>query len=133
MDLQRYILKMRLNKVQKCGISGPLIWADVNKHLTAVQGYIKTQGVTCWHVWCQDTQGNIEDVGWELAKREDPGFANVEKEYIMIPPEGVEIDKDLEVVERWEKYQKDPGGYWKTEPMKVRDFKSKIIRETSKR
>lgn len=133
MDLQRYVLKMRLNRVQTCGISGPLIWSEVNRNLTAVQGYIKTQGQLCWHVWCQDTQGNIEDVGWELAKREDAAFANTEKEYVMLPPEGVEVDRDLEVVERWERYQEDPGGYWKTEPQRVQDFRAKIMRESARR
>lgn len=124
---------MRLNKMQDCGISGPLIWAEVNKNLTAVQGYIKTQGTTCWHVWCQDTQGDIQDVGYELAKRDDPTFANIDKEYIMIPPEGVQVDKDPEVVERWELYQNDPKGFWKTETQRIRDFKSKINRECSVR
>jgi|TARA_B100001094_G_C17451940_1_gene448683 hypothetical protein len=130
MDLNRYILKMRLNKMQKCGISGPLIWSEVNRNLTAVQGYLVTQGTACWHVWCQDTQGEIQDVGWELAKREDAAFANIDKEYIMIPPEGMQVDKDIEVAERWDKYQQDPKGYWKTEPMDVQTFRAKIIRET---
>lgn len=124
---------MRVNKMQDCGISGPLIWAEVNKNLTAVQGYIRTQGTTCWHVWCQDTQGNIEDVGYELAKRDDPAFANIEKEYIMIPPEDVQVDKDLEVVERWELYKSDPKGYWKTESQKLKAFRAKINRECSRR
>ncbi len=129
MDLNRFVLKMRLNKVQNCGISAPILWSEVNKNLTAIQGYINTQGATCWHVWCQDTHGNIEDVGFELAKREDPSFANIDKEYIMVPPEGVQVDKDPDVEERWEKYQRDSKGYWKTESQRLRDFKSHIMRE----
>lgn len=132
MDLNRYILKMRLNKMQKCGISGPLIWSEVNRNLTAVQGYLVTQGTACWHVWCQDPGGGIHDVGFELAKREDATFANIEKEYVMLPPEGMQVDKDLEVEARWEKYQEDPRGYWKTEPQAIKDFRSKIRRETVK-
>jgi hypothetical protein len=34
------------------------------------------------------------------------------------------------VAERWDKYQQDPKGYWKTEPMDVQTFRAKIIRET---
>jgi hypothetical protein len=129
MDLNRFVLKLRLNKLHKCGISGPLIWSEMNKNTTAVQGFLKSQGHVCWHVWCIDEHGNIEDVGWELAKREDPRFANVEKEYIMVPPDDVEVDKDLEVEDRWEKYKQDAKGYWKTEPMAHQNFRAKMFRE----
>lgn len=128
---RRLALKIRLNKIEGVGITGPVILHEVlymNSYPSKlVQGYCRiNEGEPCWHLIVMvDTEPL--DIGYTLACLQDPEYAKYRVTLSQEEPEKYESDKM--VTDSWELYQKDPKEFWKKMPMKLQNFRAKMMRE----
>jgi hypothetical protein len=130
---RRLALKMRLNKIDGVGVTGPIILHEVLTKMSfsskLVQGFcsVNDEG-SCWHVIVMADDGLVLDIGHTLACLQDPEFSKCKFVLSQEEPEG-EYQKDQLVIDSWEIYQKDPKDFWKKMPKKVQDFRAKMMRE----
>jgi hypothetical protein len=139
-DVQkRLALKLKLNKIDDCGITAPILLneflAKMGHTTKLVQGYCSTGGETCWHVWIElqmSEHGSPQnlDIGYNLACLKDREF---EKCNVIlhknVAPGAKPPQKDTESVDLWEVYQKDSKEFWKKQPIKVQNFRAKTLNE----
>jgi len=69
----------------------------------------------------------VLDIGHILACMQDPEFSKCAFKLSMIEP--AEYQKEQSVIDSWELYQENPKDFWKKTPMKVQDFRAKMMRE----
>ena len=139
-DIQkRLALKLKLNKLDDCGITAPIllneILAKMGHTTTLVQGYCSTGGETCWHVWIEieierGALGQRLDIGYTLACLKDREF---EKCPVIlhknIAPGAKEPQRDTESLDLWEIHQKDSKEFWKKQPIRIQNFRAKVLNE----
>jgi hypothetical protein len=126
-------LRLRLNKLQDCGILAPLLLYEMyllTRHrVELLQGYLVIQPADgpkeiCWHVWIRHENGTDSDIGMILAGLVDPEFDRVKKDYIIGElPEGTECSKDPESVKQFEEYLDNPKQFWSKVSKKMSDFR----------
>jgi len=129
---------VRVNKLQHHkGIWLPILYHELNKDDTIlVQGWVRdqlpatdtsgpggqSQVIGTWHLWCETCAGDMVDPHIVLFDMDE---VNYKLYYTTEEPEKVE--KDDEVVESWELYEKDPHEFWKKQSSEIRAFRSKIF------
>jgi len=125
--LRRLALRIRLNKVDGVGITGPVLLHELLPESRIVQGWCRINGKNpCWHVVVFNGDECL-DIGHEMACMQDPDFRKHSVTFTTEEPEeGVESDKM--VLDTWEIYQANPGNFWKMAPKKIQDFRSKMKR-----
>ena len=121
---KRLALKLRLNKIDDCGISASLLLHESIKNSTLVQGYFTIQGETCWHVVVSH-EDTILDMGYQLACLQDPEFLKCPVSFSRDEPESYKKNDDI--IKQWDLYQSDRRAYWKQTSKKVREFRSKLL------
>ena len=131
-DIQRRLaLRIRLNKIEGVGITGPIILHEVlymNSYPSKlVQGYCSVNDEhPCWHVIVMVDKEPL-DIGYTLACLQDPDFTKCR--FTLTQEEPEEYQKDQLVVDSWDIYQKDQKEFWKKMPKKIQDFRAKMMRE----
>ena len=129
--IRRFCLHVRVNKLQhQKGIWLPILYHELNKDDTIlVQGWVKDTGsegqsqvIGTWHLWCETCAGDRVDPHMVLFDMDEIDY---KLDYTTEEPE--KIEKDDEVVESWELYEKDPQEFWKKQSSEVRSFRSKIF------
>jgi hypothetical protein len=141
-DIQkRLALKLKLNKIDNCGIVAPILLNELlakRGHVTKlVQGYCSMASDTCWHVWVEVDKctalGPAEklDIGYTIACLHDKEFEKCNMIlHTNLAPESSEPKTDTEVLDLWEVYQKDSKEFWKKQPVKIQNFRAKVLHET---
>ena len=129
---RRLALKIRLNKIEGVGVTGPVILHEIlymNSYPSKlVQGYCRTNDADpFWHVIVM-VGDQVLDIGHTLACLQDPEYAKLRFTLSQEEPEE-EYQKDQMVIDSWELYQKDPKDFWKKMPKKIQDFRAKMMRE----
>ena len=134
-DIQRRLaLKFRVNKIENSGVHGPILLnelfhnKDKNSSTKLVEGFLKInteEPEVCWHLRVEDENEIVYDINKTLACMRDPGFENIEFEYMK------DVDnpeKPEELSEQWKLYQDDKKEFWKKSPQNLKNFRSKIFR-----
>lgn len=117
-DLKRFALSLRLKSrmkrtridaVQACGIF-------IKKHPklkgTIIEGYCVTSSEKFKHYWVESEDGSEFDIGYELAKIENPDLVNLSFQKTKERPDGkVECDEHNE--ELFKLYLEEPKKFWK--------------------
>jgi hypothetical protein len=123
---KRLALKMRLNKIDGFGITGPILLCDAlykqKFSSRLVQGYCTVNGDSCWHLWVQIGDDKY-DIGYTMACLDDHEFTKCQ--FVLSEDEPVQYQKDQTVIDSWNLYQKDPHAYWKKAPKKIQDFRAR--------
>ena len=131
---KRLALKFRVNKIENSGVHGPIILnelfqhKDKNSSTKLVEGFLKIntdEPEVCWHLWIEDGDGVVYDINKTLACMRDPGFENIEFEYIK---EYDKSDKPEELLEQWKLYQDNKQEFWKKSPQQLKNFRSKTFK-----
>lgn len=128
----KLILHLRLNKLDNSGIFPPIILNEllIHKGFTDCklkQGFISLNNEGhCWHIWNENNENKVIDINQEIACRLNEYFRNVEFNLSTDVPE--KFDKNDDYVAQWELYNNDKKKFWKEQPMKIRDFRSKIFK-----
>ena len=128
---RRLALKIRLNKIEGVGVTGPIILHEIlytNSYPSKlVQGYCRTNDADpFWHVIVMVGE-EVLDIGHTLACLQDSEF--IKFRFTMSQEEPEEYQKEQMVIDSWEIYQKDPKDFWKKMPKKIQDFRAKMMRE----
>jgi hypothetical protein len=129
--LNRYILKLRVNGLQNCGLYGNVLLHELFdrndfRGTRLVQGYITLGEETCWHVWVEDEATNEKyDVISRLATGNNAGFT-----YLYERPESG-AEEDAEVTAEFELYTSNKAEFWKklSTPTKVKNFRAKMMKK----
>jgi len=139
---QRLALKFRLNKIDNSGIYGPILLNELFKHKDPkttskiVEGYLKIHTPksldpeVCWHLWV-DVGGTIYDINQVMATMKEPEFSictfchETDPEN---PPK--DTDEIIELKNQWELYSTDMKEFWKTTPMKIKNLRAKMFRDS---
>ena len=129
--LNRYSLKLRVNGLQNCGLSGNVLLHELFdrndfRGTRLVQGYITLGEETCWHVWVEDEATNEKyDVISRLATGNNAGFT-----YLYERPESG-AEEDDEVTAEFELYKSNKAEFWKklSTPTKVKNFRAKMMKK----
>ena len=125
---KRLALKMRLNKIENCGIAAPILLNELlaKQGFTTkvVQGYVSLGSDTIWHIWvkCNDTDLDIAPVLVDPDYQGGGGIMLSETYEEGCPQE------NQQVTYQWELYQKDSKQFWKETPMKVQNFRASLLR-----
>ena len=139
-DVQkRLALKLKLNKIDNCGLTAPILLNEILAkcgHTTKlVQGYCSLSEETCWHVWVEigpSEHGSHHklDIGYTIACLNDKEFEKCTMIlHTGLAPGAKTPQKDTETVDMWEIYQKDSKEFWKKQPIKVQNFRAKVLNE----
>ena len=140
-DIQkRLALKLKLNKIDNCGLTAPILLNEILAkcgHTTQlVQGYCSLSEETCWHVWVEvdkcTTLGPAQklDIGYTIACLQDKEFEKCcPILHTSLAPGAKAPQRDTESVDMWEVYQKDTKEFWKKQPIKVQNFRAKVLNE----
>ena len=128
--LNRYILKLRVNGLQNCGLYGNVLLHELFgrndfRGTRLVQGYITLGEETCWHVWVENEEtGDKYDVISRLATGNNAGFT-----YLYERPESG-AEEDDEVTAEFELYKSNKVEFWTkaSTPTKVKNFRAKVMR-----
>lgn len=133
-DIQkRLALKLKLNKIDNCGLTAPILLNEILVkcgHTTRlVQGYCSLSDDTCWHVWVEIGAQKF-DIGYTIACLNDKEFLSCcPILHTSIAPGVKEPQRDTESLDMWEIYQKDSKEFWKKQPIKVQNFRAKVLNE----
>ena len=132
---KKFILRICLNKLERTGVIPPLLLSEVlhKKGFTNYklkQGYISQNNEGyCWHAWIEnDETKHIVDVNYDIVCRNNEEFKNLNFDLSSDIPEGKTFDKNDEYVSMWEEYNSDKKKFWKSQPMKVQNFRAKIFK-----
>jgi hypothetical protein len=136
---KRLALKLKLNKIDDCGIAAPIllneILAKMGHTTTLVQGYCSSGSETCWHVWIElqmSEHGPPQklDIGYTIACLKDSEFLKCTVIlHKNVAPGAKEPQRDTESLDLWEIYQKDSKEFWKKQPVRVQNFRAKVLKE----
>ena len=130
MDPNRFALHLRLHKQETSGIFAVILLHEIlekqGQQVKLVQGYLTVAGETCWHVWIEDSEKNIIDLGRILAEHKDPEFSVCDFKYTIEKPVGTSVTCDEESMVIWGA-RKDKN-FLKAAPKGFLDFRSRIHR-----
>jgi hypothetical protein len=133
-DVQkRLALKLKLNKIDSCGIVAPILLNELLSKLghetKLVQGYCSFSNETCWHVWTELGVQKL-DIGYTIACLHDKEFEKCTMIlHTNIASGSSEPKTDTEVLDMWSVYQKDPKEFWKKQLVKIQNFRAKVLNE----
>jgi hypothetical protein len=133
-DIQkRLALKLKLNKIDNCGIVAPILLnellAKLGHETKLVQGYCSVAGETCWHVWPEIGVQKF-DIGYTIACLNDKEFAKCTMIlHTNLAPGSSEPKTDTEVLDMWDVYKKDPREFWKKQSSQIQSFRAKVFRD----
>lgn len=133
-DIQkRLALKLKLNKIDNCGLTAPILLNEIlakqGLKTRLVQGYCSLSEDTCWHVWVEIEHQKL-DIGYTIACLNDKEFEKCSMIlHTGLAPGAKPPQQDTESVDMWEIYQKDSKEFWKKQPIKVQNFRAKVIKE----
>jgi hypothetical protein len=129
--LRRLALKIRLNKIENCGIAAPILLNEIlakkGFKTKVVQGFASLKEESAWHVWveCDGVQLDIASTLHQLKNPEEPlSHVSLSETYEEGCPQ-----ENPQVTAQWELYQKDSKQFWKEMPAKVQNFRAKILKE----
>jgi hypothetical protein len=106
-----------------------MLFHEVTPGSVLKSGYILINNTDCcWHAWVEH-EDHIFDLGIDIAKRRDPGFAISDVDYFTEPPAMVKPTEDKEIVDRFNGHIAD---FWKTAPKEFRDFRSEFKRTVNR-
>jgi hypothetical protein len=139
-DIQkRLALKLKLNKIDSCGLAAPILLnellAKLGHDTQLVQGYCSLSGDTCWHVWVEvelSEHGAKQklDIGYTIACLQDKEFEKCTMIlHKNIAPGNKTPQQDTESVDNWGVYQKDSKEFWKKQSAKIQNFRAKVLSE----
>ena len=123
--IRRFCLHVRTHKLQhQKGIWLPILYHELNKDDTIlVQGWVRDEGLGgTWHVWCETCAGERVDPHMVLFEMDEVYY---KLEYTSEEPD--KFEKDDEIVESWELYEKQPFEFWKKQSSEVKAFRSKMF------
>ena len=127
---KKFILHMRLSKLDNTGILPPILLCELLIHIGFTncklkQGFISISGEGhCWHVWIENN-GTVIDINQDIACHLNEYFRNITFDLTTETPE--KFDKDDTHVHLWELYNENKTTYWKEQPMNIKNFRSKIF------
>lgn len=131
MEIQKKLaLRIRLNKIENCGIAAPILLNEIlakkGFKTKVVQGFASLGSETIWHVWveCEGVQLDIAQV---LTKLHDPDYNSDGVSLSETYEEGCPKENQ-QVTAQWELYQKDSKQFWRETPMKVQNFRAKMLK-----
>ena len=133
-DIQkRLALKLKLNKIDNCGIVAPILLNELLSKLghetKLVQGYCSLSNETCWHVWVELGVQKL-DIGYTIACLHDKEFEKCTMLlHTNLAPGSSEPKTDTEVLDMWSVYQKDPKEFWKKQLAKIQTCRGKVLNE----
>lgn len=123
-------LRLRLHKLEDCGILAPITLYDAMKKLgrspELVEGYIKMNYDVTWHVWVE-CEGKIIDMGMILASHVDKRFLNFKPEYLREVPDDGQVEMNEKIVEDMKLFKEDPKKFWGSVSKKFKEFRSKFL------
>jgi hypothetical protein len=118
MDVRRFVLRLKLQKklgdaVQNCAV----FLRDVLKRKgEIVQGYAHTEtGEKLQYYWVEDSNGNVYDICFEIAKMNQPSIVSDFK-FTLKREQPHEFDKDEHNQELFKLYLDEPSKFWKAVP-----------------
>ena len=131
MDIfNRYILKLKVNLLQNCGLYGNLVLHELfirNDVCESrlVQGYIAVGDETCWHVWVE-----VGDAKYDVISK----ISDTEFTYLYERPESG-AEEDDEVTAEYELYKTNKVDFWskRSTPQRIKNFRSKMLKEKWKK
>jgi len=124
---ERFVLLLKLNKVQPSGIVPPAMYAEYCGG-ELVQGYMKlTNTDYAWHVWVEK-DGYQYDINKMLYKLYNKDFQDLDIKLYKNIPEESKVESIEGIVKEWELYNQDPQKFWKSVPKNIREVKSKIFK-----
>ena len=130
MDFKRYLLRLRLHRLDDCPVEANLLLHELMPGSEVKSGYLRINDTDCcWHTWLETKDVEVIDIGYELAILKDPEFRNCKVERLMEKPETGEVHEDRELIER---FNGPIADFWKTAPKQFRDFRSKFKRSLNK-
>ena len=130
-DIQkRLALKIKLNKIENCGIAAPILLNELlaKKGYTTkvVQGFASLGPETIWHVWVE-CEGKQLDIAQVISKLYDPNH-NSDGITLSETYEDGSPKENQQVTAQWELYQQDSKQFWRETPMKVQNFRASLLR-----
>ena len=135
-ELKRKLtLHLRLVKLDNSGIYPPILLCELLKHkgfsnCKLKQGFISLANEGhCWHLWIENGD-QVIDINHEIACHLNEYFRKLKFDLSTEKPE--KYDKDDTSVELWELYNEDKRKFWKEQPMKVQNFRSKMFNKIFK-
>ena len=124
--LNRYILKLRVNGLQNCGLYGNVLLHELFgrndfRGTRLVQGYITLGEETCWHVWVE-----VGDAKYDVISK----ISDTEFTYLYERPESG-AEEDDEVTAEYELYKTNKVVFWskRSTPQRVKNFRSKMLKK----
>jgi hypothetical protein len=129
MDLDRLLLRLRLYKLDSHVVESTVLFHEITPGSELKSGYVMVNDRDCcWHTWVEK-DGQIFDLGLEIAKKNDPEFGLSNISYLEDKPEGVEAYEDKDLIDRFNGHIAD---FWKTAPKNFRDFRTKFKKTLNK-
>jgi hypothetical protein len=126
---RQLLLRLRLHRLDSCVAESTVLFHEITPGSELKSGYVLVNGRDCcWHTWVEK-DGQVFDLGLEIAKRRDPEFEMSDIRYLEERPEGVEPHQDQELVDRFNGHIAD---FWKTAPKEFREFRSRFKRSLSR-
>ena len=127
---ERFAMHLRLHKQETSGIFAVILLHELLKKqgqdVKLVQGYLTVAGETCWHVWIEDAEKNIIDLGRILAEHKDANFSVCDFKYTTEKPVDAKIEYDEQNMLVWE--ARNDKNFLKAAPKGFTDFRSRIHR-----
>tara|TARA_R110002072_G_scaffold3092_1_gene23106 strand:+ start:1566 stop:1955 length:390 start_codon:yes stop_codon:yes gene_type:complete len=129
MDLDRLLLRLRLYKLETYVVESTVLFHEILPGSELKSGYVMVNDRDCcWHTWVEK-DGQVYDLGLEIAKKNDPEFGLSTIKYLENKPEGVEAHEDKELIDRFNGHIAD---FWKTAPKNFREFRTKFKKTLNK-
>lgn len=129
MDLDRLLLRLRLYKLETYVVESTVLFHEILPGSELKSGYVMVNDRDCcWHTWVEK-DGQVYDLGLEIAKKNDPEFGLSDIKYLENKPEGVEAHEDKELIDRFNGHIAD---FWKTAPKNFREFRTKFKKTLNK-
>ena len=127
--MDRLLIRLRLYKLDICVVESTVLFHEITPGSKLKSGYVLVNNRDCcWHTWVEK-DGQVFDLGLEIAKKNDPGFKMSNITYVEERPTTIDIHEDKELIERFNGHIAD---FWKTAPKQFRDFRTKFKRSLNK-
>ena len=127
--MDRLLLRLRLYKLDSCVVESTVLFHEILPGSELKSGYVMVNDRDCcWHTWVEK-DGQVFDLGLEIAKKNDPEFGLSDIKYLENKPEGVEAHEDKELIDRFNGHIAD---FWKTAPKNFREFRTKFKKTLNK-
>ena len=121
---KQLFLRVKLYKLEQHPTECSVLLHEIMPNSELKSGYIViNKKDCCWHTWVEK-DGQVFDLGLDIAISKDPEFGSCEIERFDKPPEGLEVSEDPELVKRFNSSKRD---FWKSAPKKFQDFRSKTL------